>query len=760
MWKYKNQTLVSVAGLAIGFVCFAMSALWIRYEMTYDGFHKKADRMYSLSIHDPWSQNGTRNIPSPLAEYLKSTFPEIANAAIISPDGHFHFEYEGISHNTDLLYIDSSFFSVFDVKIVEGSTDFLIPTSEKVAITREKALQLFGNESPVGKKLCTGDYCKEICAVVTGLSKHSNYPFDLLSGIYDNQLTVRNGKQIWFSSGNMIVEIVSGIDMEAFEKKLNEHKFQHSLFLSSVKNITFTPLTAVHYKDPNIRRDVKFQHIIIFAFAGSLLILCTLFNCLTLFASRFRIRRRELALRTVYGASGWSLFAMLSVEFLLSLVASLIPGLALINILSSSFLKVSGIRLELSSIYLESIMYITGIIVVALAAFFLTLVLFRRRTLDAGIRGNKKILRKTSIVVQLTVSIVFAFCTLVILKQMYHLHNSVDLGFSFKNRGSVTVMISDDQMEVLNDKMKQIPEIKETMTKHVPLLPISRRYRETLHKFEGETETTEMDIEYDEISEQYAKFYEFELLEGEFFKDDDDAKYVMIDEATAKNFGWDKAVGKSFAKYVVKGVIKNIYKFSPTSASRPFFYKRINSNKQSQYILFKYDEGSWKTCMQKINKIVEKEFPDITVNHLHYNNMEENYNKYLKSENALLAILTVVSLVCLIVCIFGFVSMVSLTCEERRKEIAIRKINGATIKDILDIFFKEYLTLLAIGALIAFSTGYIIMKRWLEHYVIQTEISSWVYLSILLTLIMVIVMCVGGRVYKASRENPVNALNK
>jgi ABC-type antimicrobial peptide transport system permease subunit len=104
--------------------------------------------------------------------------------------------------------------------------------------------------------------------------------------------------------------------------------------------------------------------------------------------------------------------------------------------------------------------------------------------------------------------------------------------------------------------------------------------------------------------------------------------------------------------------------------------------------------------------------------------------------------------------------MVSLACEERRKEIAIRKVNGATIKDILDIFFKEHLTLLAVGALIAFPVGYIIRKRWLQQYVIQTEISAWIYVAILLALMLIIVLCVGGRVYKTSRENPVKALNR
>jgi ABC-type antimicrobial peptide transport system permease subunit len=106
------------------------------------------------------------------------------------------------------------------------------------------------------------------------------------------------------------------------------------------------------------------------------------------------------------------------------------------------------------------------------------------------------------------------------------------------------------------------------------------------------------------------------------------------------------------------------------------------------------------------------------------------------------------------------VSIVSLTCEERRKEIAIRKINGATVKDILDLFFKEYLTLLVVGALIAFPVGYTVMKRWLENYVVQTEISAWIYASILLGLILTIVLCVGGKVYRTSIENPAYSIIK
>jgi ABC-type antimicrobial peptide transport system permease subunit len=139
-------------------------------------------------------------------------------------------------------------------------------------------------------------------------------------------------------------------------------------------------------------------------------------------------------------------------------------------------------------------------------------------------------------------------------------------------------------------------------------------------------------------------------------------------------------------------------------------------------------------------------------------NDEEEYDKYLKSENALIKLLAFGSVICILICVFGFVSLVSLTCQERRKEIAIRKINGATTGDIITIFIKEYFLLLLAGAIIAFTTGFFIMQRWLENYVKQTSISAWIYLLIFCAMALVLVLCVGWRVYRASVENPAEVV--
>ena len=769
LWKYKIQNIISIIGLAVGFTCFALSTLWIRYEMTFDIFLKNAKQMYVVYKPDPFSPSGSgRTTAYPLAAYLKETFPEIANAISLIPS------YRGgkvIVNNIDYpaltIDADSSFFRMFDIKILEGNRDFLIPDSKKLAITQEKARQLFGNEYPIGKIVNDGFRNLTICAIVTGMSKHSNYPFDFISSFYSEAMILDRN---WRTSGgeNTIIELVPGTNVKAFEKKLYRHEIKKEGI--EFKNLTIKPLTKIHYTDPDIERDVKFQHIVIFAISGILVILCSLFNYLTLFVSRFRIRQKELALRMVCGASGSSLFVMLSVEFMLTLLLSVLLGCMLTQWLYKPFLTLSDIQMDLPAIYSESLVYIAGVILISLLVFWLILFIFRRRSLNVTIRqSNKNLSRKVSVIVQLVISIVFAFCTIVILKQMYFLHHTNELGFSFKNRG--TIMTSSGNSDVLANKLKQISEITETVdaADMSPLLPVNSHASRGVTLWDDKPAGAEMiNLESRSVSLEYISFYNFRLVTGEMLTEADPDSLVLINESAVKAFGWHEPVGKHFDNYTVKGVIKDIYNYAPTVQTKPFYYQNnhhiqgVTSIKMPDgrillkitAVLFKYQEGMWKSCKEKIEQMKDKySFTDVY-------NTEEEYNYFLKSENALIKLLSFVSAICILICVFGFVSLVSLTCEERRKAIAIRKINGATVGNILAIFAKEYFLLLFIGAAIAFSAGYFVMHRWLENYVKQTSIPAWIYISILFVLALLIVLCVGWQVYKTSIENPAEVVKK
>jgi len=764
MWKYKNQTLLSVLGLAVGFACFALATLWIVYEMTYDSFHKNAGQMYVIFNPDSFSPTGySRKSPNPLAAHLKETFPEIADATPVTPYGPLSnkIRMEGVEYPALMILADSSFLRMFDVQLLEGSRDFLIPGSNKVAITHEKAQQLFGHENPIGKII--NDGANEICAVVSEMSKHSNYAFDLIGSFRAQSV---DPTQMWSVSygENTIIELLPGTKIEVFEKKLYEYEANKGGI--TVTKMTIIPITKLRYTDTNINRDVQFQHIVIFAISGFLVVLCSLLNYLTLFVSRFRIRQKELALRVVCGASGRSLLSMLSVEFMLTLLFAVLMGYLMTQSFLKSFLTLSEIQMNIPAIYRESLLYIGGVILVSLLVFRLILSIFRRRSLNLSIRRtHKKMFRKMSVVCQLVISIGFAFCTIIMLKQIYFLHHANELGFSFKNRGSV-MLWCDGVYSVLENQLKQIPEITE-MVDAVGMQNLIPQWvqsgRGIVSWDDKPVDAGSIYFEIMNVTPEYTAFYDFQLLAGGMLTDADPASSVLINESAVKAFGWHDAIGKRFDQFTVKGVIKDVYNFAPTTQPKPTYYMKRpqeeSRGQESSTVLFKYREGTWKACKEKIEQIIKKEFKEFT--DLPFSgifNSEEEYNKYLKSENALINLLSVVSAICVLICVFGFVSLVSLTCEERRKSIAIRKINGATVNDILTIFVKEYSLLLIVGATIAFPTAYLLMQRWLEQYVKQTNLPAWVYLSILSVLAMVIVICVGWQVYRASVENPAETI--
>ena len=767
MWKYKSQTLISVIGLAIGFTCFAMAMLWIRYEMTYDSFHKKAKQMYVI-YNPPTStrNNFHRNVGYRMALHLKETFPEIADVCPLGCNFLFDkISIEGVETNVKTFLVDASFSRMFDVKILEGSSDFLIPGSKKRAITQKTARRLFGDVNPIGKMINENE---SICAIVSDMPSHSNYTFELIKPFSESTVT----SQIIYDDSHAIIELVPGTNIKAFEKKLYEYKYNETGDRFS-NELTMRPITKIRYTDLEMIREVKFQHIVVFSLSGLLIILCSLFNYLTLFVSRFRIRQKELALRMVCGASGGSLMTMLSVEFLLTLFFAVILGSCLTLWLQAPFMALSEIKMGLPAIYGELLLYISGVILIALMVFWMILFIFRKRSLNLSIRrSNKNLSRKISVIVQLVISIGFAFCSLVIMKQMYFLHYSGELGFSLKNRGAVDIWEQSlSGKGELANFMKQIPELTEIVDADGvgEIYNPGYLYATPISSWDEKPAGAEnINLLEMRISPEYAAFYELRLIEGEMLTDLDPATSVLLNESAVKAFGWHSPVGKKFGNRTVKGVIRNVYNFAPTIEARPATYSKndntplyIGVNNKGYFIrvvLFKYSPGLWASSKEKIERMIAKEYPGAEFKTV--SNTEERFASYLKSENVLVKLLSFVSAICLLICVFGFVSLVSLTCEERRKSIAIRKINGATTDDILAIFAKEYALLLIIGAIIAFSTGYYIMQRWLEQYVKQTDIPAWLYLPILIVMALVIVLCVGWQVYKTSVENPAEVVKR
>ena len=755
--KYKTQSIISILGLAVGFTCFALANLWIHYEMTYDAYHEGADRMYILCKESVFGVNGySTSMPYPASTLLKNDFPEVEAACAYTRWGQeTDVKADGRVVRTCEMQADSCFMNMFNISVLSGSMDFMY-SDEKIALTEDVAMRLFGSVDVLGKEVKNyNDDTRTVCAILANLN-HSNMTF----GCWGQGEYFRKWQNDWYNgSFEIIIKLRKGTNPIAFQRKLaaNETKADprdpHGVF----ENIRLIPLDEYHYSSINRYKSFQFYYLILFSVAGALVILCSLFNYLSLFITRMRIRSREIELRKVCGSSIGGVVILLFIEYLYIILLSGILGMALVEMALSAFKKMSGVS---GNIYGESLLYFVGILLLSL----LLLVPFAIRRSHIRNTGNKYMLRKVSIAFQLAIGLLVTFCIIVMMKQIYFLTNT-DLGWERKNIASINLLYPDKDFETIADKIKQFSCTKEVITGHCCLLPMSSGFSQSFKNWDGKEDGMKS---IDMLSlwncEKIVSFYNLQLLEGEMVKPTETNK-IMINESAVKALGMSEPIGKKLyldnRAWTITGIIKDFHITAPTEPVQPYTLITEDILKNSGFsigkgqILIKFHDGKWKELKQQIDSIFNREYPEVRYKLF---NTEEEYAGYLKSENALVKLLSFVAVVCVLIAAFGIFSLITLSCEQRRKEIAVRKVNGATIRNITIMFVKEYMLLLTIAAVIAFPVGYVLMKLWLENYVERTVISAWIYFAIFGGIMIVIFACIGWRVWQAARQNPAEVI--
>lgn len=778
--KHKTQSIISIVGLAIGLACFALSTFWIQYEMTYDNFHRDAERIYLVRTDDRhFGAHYSNFVPYALGGYLKDTYSEIEDFCIFEQQSFFTLKNK---QQIECPYIapDSTFIRMMDIKILEGSQDFYLSNSgetKEVAITETMARELFGTTKVIGQNLIASNNMREyrIGAVISDWGRHSNFKYSIMGWMSSDDTSWDN------SHYRLLIKVKNGSDAHALLEKMNRN-FPEELKRNKYTDVTgitrfyLEPITELRYADEFIRGDeliVQFRYIVYFSITGILIILCALVNYLTIYMDCFRSRKREMALRKVNGASEGSLLALLSTDFLFTILLASILGMFFIELLKPWFLRYSMIVDTDISVYGNCMIYIAGMAILAFLVTILSVVIFRRHSLQNTIHrpyanAIGHMCRKGSIIVQLVVCIAFILCTTIMQMQLYHLRN-VDTGMDYQNRASLGIWMNVD-MNVWAEKVKALPMVTEVVRPvYWPLISMGAYSAFEVDSWDGLDDTIEKPLGIDEIlaGEEFFKFYNMQLLAGEWVSDKSDVREVNIMETTARTMGWtpEEAIGKHISycnkevtPMTVIGVIKDCAYKSPTKDLPHTVFVNTNKSKYMWprcFVLFKYKPGTWEECRRRIEEMQQSELPD---RKLFLDSEEERYNKYLKSEDALSSLLSFSSLICILISVFGIYSLVTLTCELRRKEIAIRKVNGATIRNILNIFLKEYSLLLIISSLIAFPIGYIIMKLWIETYNRQVNIGVLPFILILAGIAIVIALSIGWRVWQAARQNPAEVI--
>lgn len=327
--KYKTQTIISIIGLSVGFTCFALSTFWIHYEMTYDAFLKGSERTYILYKESVLENSGfDTSSPYPLSTYLKRDFPEIEAACALTRWQNVEISVEGQTPLEGIeIGADSCFMNMFDISVVSGNTDFM-HSDEKIALTKDMAMRLFGSTDILGQKVNLRGSSQTVCAILDGLEDHSNLSFGFWTeGAYFSSWT-----EDWQNSGFMtILRFHKKVDLQLFRRSLTnmlrkrEGKYIY-WEISIDANHRLLLFSSKYRKDSRVLLPDSFCS------SRRISYIVLSFQLFSLFFARMRMRVRELELRKVCGSSHMGLFILLSVEYLLILLLSGLLGMTFIEL--------------------------------------------------------------------------------------------------------------------------------------------------------------------------------------------------------------------------------------------------------------------------------------------------------------------------------------------------------------------------------------------------------------------------------------------
>ena len=778
--KYKTQSIIAVLSIALGMVFCSLTLMWIRYERSYDSFYRDADDIYLVMGLNPAyaGQSFSSYTAYPDGAYLAEKYPQIEEFARCMSVNYNVVRDGNVVADLAGLCIDDNYQDFFGVKVLEGD-NILHLSKNEAALTKTQADRLFESGSAVGQMLFTHQGFFRVKSVIEDPHRPTSFPYDILTG-YDLEIFDTRG----YIASNLFFR-VSNENLHTLARKIESDTiiYSGSITLSDGYTFTYKESNEMNYKLLPLSKvreeadiynavplNIRLHYVYILMLLGLVLIICSLTNYFTLFVTKIRMRVREISLRYANGADIKQIVMLFCTEIMVVLLISLLAGTVICTFVLPFFKTLSvmdkSVKFILMSYLLSST--VIGILSVLIALVFIAMTGRKQLAMYFGNSANQSVSAigyKISIGFQLAVSLCSIFCSVVISRQLNHLLQSSDMGYKKHNVGyCYQYGMSETDVMAAREKLKMMPELEKVVYGFNPTN--SYTVYSTVNADTVNVELNAIRIVMIKANRDYLDLIEVVPVAGELFSQEEQGNVMVINETLANLLGGaDKIVGKELfsldTRYLVKGVIKDLCYLDPKEEISPLVYRykkedNVTGMNADSYFFFRYKEGvRWNELETKIVETMREIRPNATYNS---QNMEISYMAYIKSESMLNILLITITLVCVIIAVSGLYSIVALLCQKRRKEIAIRKINGARMSDILRMFLKEYLPIIILSAIAAFSVGTTIMHRWLSTYVRQTPITIWVYLSVFLCMLLIIAVTVFGNIRRAMIENPAEVI--
>jgi putative ABC transport system permease protein len=776
--RNKLHASINIIGLAIGMTCCILITLFVQFELSYDRQNKDADHIYRMGVDlqaNKWAISAF-----PIGALLKDNFPEIEKFTRIKPVETFVLNTANETKNKEkVFYADSSVFDVLDIQLLKGDPTTALAEVNSMVITEDRARTYFGNEDPIGKTLTLTNEKREfkITGIFKPLPSNSHVHMHMMASSDSFQPMRADSKDGWNYLTNHYTYLVlpKGINQSEFEKKISSFMDKYENRADDDKNaLRIQPLTSIHLhsnRGLEVEANGNMNTVYILSAIAFFILIIACINFMNLTTAQSLKRAREVGIRKVVGSKKSQLvFQFLSESVVISCIALAVAIALLISIIPT-FNTISGKEIILNPIengyvglFFLGITFFVGVFAGTYPAFFLSS--FKPTSvLKGNFVGNFKgqLLRKGLVVFQFAIAFVIMVGTYVVYDQLDFMLNK-NMGFD-REQTLIIQMPRDSVGDVMvKNEMAQLAAVKSTTRMlEVP----GRMVRTTGIWYEGSPENKAENVYVFSGDADLVSTMDMTMLKGEYFRQDTKqfTKEFVINETAVKHFGWkmDEAVGKlmEFGERgkepgKVIGVIKDFHFKHLHDAIDPLVMY-LEPNFEGCFLALKLKSNNMKESVAAVEQTWKKILPQYE---FQYQFLDESFDKLFDQEKRLGQLFGIFSGLAIFISCLGLFGLASFTMEQNRKSVAVRKVLGASVSNIVVMMSKDFLKLVLVGMVVAGPIAYFAMNKWLQGFAYNVGFGWIVFLYAALIGMLVAFLTVSYHSLRAATSNPVNSLKE
>lgn len=765
--KHKSFSLINIVGLSIGIAACLIIFIYVRNELTFDQYNLEKDRIARITsfVHTPESDLRFGTSPTPLADALMRDFPEVELAVRLEPTAKLMKLNNEIIREGNFFTADQGVFSVFTFNFLEGNANEALTKPKSVVITKRIARKYFGNKPALGKTLVADGDELRVTAVIKDRPPNSDIKIDALMSHDFSTVTS------WMVDLPVYTFVLlrDKNDLTRFERKLVKPRSDYGQAELDAQGATnyaikyeVEPLSEVHFSQGKLNDTAKGnkQFNYIFSLLAVFILLIAILNYINLSTARATERAREVGVRKATGAQRAQLVYQFLFESMLLMAIAWVVAFGILQGALPFFNHLLGTEIAANWGEEALTMIVLSLVVLLLAGLYPALALSRfepAKVLKGVWRNTSKgiFLRKAITFVQFGVAGALIMGTVVIYRQMNFIQQQ-DIGFN-KNQ-LVNIDLPRDsvyrgEVRAFQQALRQRPEVH-GITIGNGMKPDDYSIATTFAEKGGGKR--EFMCNYYAIDPQFLEVFGIPLVAGRNLSADmptDKQEAFLVNETFVKNMGWKSGLGKSIEGWDHKGKVVGVV--------NDFYYKSMHNVIEPLALVYNTFPANTTTirikpsALPEIKTLYKKYLPSSPFD---YSFVDEMIEKQYQKDHITMSLFTDFTVLAIFVSCLGLYGLVALLSAQRIREIGIRKVLGASLRQLFSIQATELMKLVSWSLIASLPLAAMIMHKWLSNYAYHITLSWWMFLIPALLIPAIALAVISREVIRSALANPVKSL--